>query len=284
MGDGDGREGPAGPVTVVGSGWLGNALAEAAGVAASPRRTFRADDVAPASTVFVASGRSSVAEGAGLATALGSELAHLREVLDACERAGARRVVVLGSSDVAGLAAVVNGQTAQAPVSTYGVVKAALEDECRLRAGQGMPVTTVRLAPVHGPGKRRTAALVRLARQPVVPLPGAGRHSIGFVLLTDAVRALLHLGRTPSPPVVSVGGGWTPVRELLAHLARAQRRRPRWLPVPAPAWALHRAASLPLPDALQWLVRVSLPRQVAMEVPVPVTALPDAAAMLVRSC
>ncbi|MFN2504761.1 MAG: hypothetical protein ABR540_11170, partial [Acidimicrobiales bacterium] len=161
-------------------------------------------------------------------------------------------------------------------------VKAALEDECRLRAADGMAVTSARLAAVHGPGKPRTAALVRLARRPVIPLPGGGRHSIGFVLLADAIRALLRLGGEAGAPVVSIGGGPTPLRDLLAHLARAQGKQPRWLPVPVTG--LQRLAPLELPDSLHWLLRLSLPREVAMEVPVPVTPLPQAAAMLVASC
>lgn len=279
---GDGGAG--GPVAVVGAGWLGSALASAAGVPAIPRRSFSADGIAGGATVFVASGRSSVPDGVRLAVALRSELEHLRHVLDACDKAGARRIVVLGSSDVAGLAPVVNGSTAQAPVSRYALVKAALEDECRLRAAAGLPVTSVRLAPVHGPGKARTAALVRLARLPVIPLPAGGRHSIGFVLLADAVRALIYLGQEATPPVVSIGGGHTPLRDLLGHLARAQGRTPRWVPVPAPASALRRAGSLPLPGSVQWLLRLSLPREVAMEAPVPVTPLAEATAMLVAAC
>jgi nucleoside-diphosphate-sugar epimerase len=268
----------------VGSGWLGSSIASAANAPVSARRNFTADRIDAHSTVFVASGRSSFPQGLSLAAALRSELEHLRAVLDACEKAQARQIVVLGSSDVAGLAPVVNGTSAPAPVSRYALVKAALEDECRLRAAAGLPVTSVRLAPVHGPGKARTAALVRLARLPVIPLPGGGRHSIGFVLLADAVRALLCLGQEATPPVVSVGGGHTLLRDLLGHLARAQGRTPRWVPVPAPASALRRAGSLPLPGSVQWLLRLSLPREVAMEAPVPVTPLPEAAAMLVATC
>lgn len=278
-------EGPSGrPAVVVGAGWLGSAIATAAGVPACPRRRFKADDISRGSTVFVASGRSSVPDEVGLAEGLRTELAHLRDVLDACDGAGARRVVVLGSSDVAGLAALVTGHTPQEPLTTYARVKAALEDECVARAAGGMPVTSVRLAPVHGPGKGRTAGLVGLIRRPVIPLPGGGWHSIGFVLLDDAVRALQWLAANPAPPVVSIGAGPTPLRELLEHLAEAQGTDPRFVPVPLPAAALRRAAPLPLPDALHWLLRLSLPREVVMEVPVPVTPLAEAAAMLVATC
>ncbi len=183
-----------------------------------------------------------------------------------------------------GLAAYVDGDTPQEPLTPYARVKAALEDECRLRAAGGMPVTSVRLGPVHGPGKPRSAGLVRLARAPVIPLPGGGRHSIGFVLLADAVRALLRVGGSSGPPVVSIGGGATPLGELLRQLARAQGRRPTLLPVPVPRAALHRLGHADLPDSVHWLLRLSLPREVAMQVPAFVTPLPEAAAMLVASC
>lgn len=273
----------AGVVTVVGSGWLGTAFSRApyTRVVARRSRELQLERLSP---VVVASGRSSVRAREGVGRAVGEELTHLRRVLDACERAEAPRIVVLGSSDVAGVAPEVRGRTPQAPLTPYAQVKAALEDECVLRASAGLPVTCVRLAPVHGQGKARSASLVRLARRPVVPLPGGGSHSIGFVLLDDALAAIAHLTRQPAPAVVSVGGGPTPLRALLDELARAQGGRPRWLPLPAPAPALRRLARLPMPEPLHWLVRLSLPRSVAMEVPVPVTPLPRAAAMLVASC
>jgi len=274
----------ANPVAIVGAGWLGRALARHFDVTAIPRRAFHADRVAPGSSVYVASGRSAISSDEDFSAALRAELAHLRSVLVACERAGARRVVVLGSSDVAGLDERVVGTSPLHPLTPYARVKAALEDECGLQHERGAPLTVVRLAPVHGPGKRRTATLLRLARQPVVPLPGNGRHSIGFVLLDDAVRALAELADRPSPCVVSVGAGHTPLRDLLDCLARAQAHHPRWAPIPLPRWALRRAATMTLPDHLHWIVRISLPRQVAMEVPVEVTPLPAAGRILVRTC
>lgn len=269
---------------VVGAGWLGSALGSTLRSVPVPRRRFSPADVERQSIVVVASGRALLPEGVALATALSAELGHLRTVLDACERVGVRRVVVLGSSDVVGTAAEVRGSTVQAPLTVYAKVKAALEDECVLRAEAGMPITCVRLAPVHGPGKAKTALLLRLARRPVVPLPGGGRQSVGFVLLDDVLAAVEWLGRHSAPPVVAVGDGRTPLRDLLKELAVAQGTDPRFVPLPVPSAALRRVAPLPMPEPLHWLVRLSLPRSVAMEVPVPVTPLPRAAAMLVASC
>lgn len=271
-------------VTVVGAGWIGGSLGERFDVVPRPRRSFVPEDIVSGSAVIVASGRPALSSADGFGAALSLELGHLRRVLDACQRARARRVVVLGSSDVAGLAERVVGASAQAPITRYAQVKAALEDECVLRADAGMPITTVRLAPVHGAGKARTASLIRLVRRPVVPLPGGGGHSIGFVLLDDAIRAIEWLGGHPAPPVVAIGAGPTPLRKLLEQLAIARGARPRFVTVPVPASGLRKVAPLPMPGPLYWLLRLSLPRVVEMEVPVPVTPLPQAAAMLVASC
>ena len=280
----DGSAATSNALNIVGTGWLGRSLADRAGVTPCARRSFTRSDVQPDSTVVVASGRSAIASDAAFGATLHEELGHLRAVLDACERANVHRVVVLGSSDVAGLAERVTGKSPQTPLTTYARVKAALEDECVRRAADGVPVTTVRLAPVHGPGKQRTASLLGLVRRPVIPLPGGGRHSIGFVLLEDTLCAIQWLAENPAPAVVAVGGGPTPLRQLLQHLAAAQGTHPRFVPVPLSAAALRKVAPLSLPDAFHWLLRLSLPREVAMEVPVPVTPLAQAAAMLVTTC
>lgn len=271
-----------GDLRIIGAGWLGRSLGVRAGVVPCPRRSLCFEDITPGSTVIVASGRSQVSD--SLACSLRAELDHLRAVLDACYSAAARRVVVLGSSDVTGLMPRVLGRTPHDPLTAYAKVKVALEDECKIRAETGMPITVARLAPVHGAGKDRSAALIAVARKPVIPLPGGGQHSIGFVLLDDALAAIQWLAENPAPSVVAVGGGYTGLEDLLRHLGAAQAARSRFLPIPIPAGALRKVARVSLPDSVQWLLRLSLPREVAMEVPVPVTPLAEAAAMLVATC
>src|SRR5207237_7700370 len=128
------------------------------------RRAFSPDLLPRGCRVLVASGRAALTAGRGFESSLAEELAHLRLVLDAAEEAGAERVVVLGSADVAGGSEVIDGRAPQGPRTRYAHVKAALEDECVIRHDRGLPVTSVRLAPVHGPGKRRSHALLRCAR------------------------------------------------------------------------------------------------------------------------
>lgn len=268
----------------IGAGWIGTALASSLNATLVSRRQFHPSAILSGCTVYVASGRSAIPQRDRTSEALRSELRHLRDVLDACEDANARRVIVLGSSDVAGLTEVVRGTSAQSPVTGYGEVKAAIEDECVRRASQGLPITHVRLAPVHGPGKQRTATMVQLARRRFIPVPGSARHSIGFVFLVDALRAIEYLGRQPAPAVVAVGGGYTPLGELLQSLARVQGVNARLLSVPVPRPVLRSLASARVPDGLHWLLRYSLPKTVEMEVPVDITPLTKVAATLVASC
>lgn len=276
---------------VVGSGWLGQALAASTGTQARPRRGIGSAEELPAGVpVLVASGRSSIARREDLPVALREELAHLRRVLDAAERAAASRIIVLGSSDVAGMAPEIRGTTPQDPRTVYAEVKAALEDECVLRHAAGAPVTCVRLAPVHGPGKARSRTLIRMSAWPVVPLPNGGRHSMGFVLLDDAIKAITWLAHkswdrpTPDSAVVSVGGGPTPLCDLLDALASAQGRRLRTVAVPVLAHAGGRSRMARRSERLQWALRLASPRAVMMDPPVEITPLVQAADILVRTC
>ena len=266
---------------VIGDGWIGRAVSSALGVRPIPRRTFDPRQLVEGSAVLVASGRAAVPASLGLAQSLKEELNHLRTVLDTCEQRGCTRIVVLGSSDVAGMAPTVTGASSQDPRTDYAAVKAAVEDECVLRRASGVPVSVVRLAPVHGPGKARTAHLARLARLHLVPVPNGGRRSIGFVLIDDAVGAVRWLLANPSTAVVAVGGGRTPLRSLLVALAEAQGTRVRLVPVPVPVESLAGPGYRRLPAMAQWMIRLSMERSVEMEVPTAVTPLEHAAKLLV---
>lgn len=269
---------------VVGAGWLGRMLATSLGTHCIRRRTFEGFQLPCDRAVVVASGRGQIARSEGLTKPLRDELAHLRHVLDGAHASRAPRVIVLGSSDVAGFAPVVTGTTPQDPHTTYAEVKAALEDECVERERGGLPVTSVRLAPVHGPGKSRTKSLIRLSAAPVVPVPGRATHSTGYVFAGDVVRAIQWLISHPAPAVQSVGAGDTPLVELLRCLAMAQGRSFRSIPVPFPAKSMARALGRRGPDNLQWLLRLASPRTVKMDPPVEPTPLSDAARMLVATC
>ena len=279
---GDSGDGARQPI-VLGSGWLGSAAARSMGVRAVPRRSSSVT-ISVGAPVLVASGRSELPATTGVAEALATELRHLRSTLDACADAGAARVIVLGSSDVAGLTGIIDGQSPQAPRTPYAAIKAAIEDECLLRRSLGQNIVVVRLAPVHGPGKPRTVTLCKVARWPIVALPNGGEHSVGFVLLDDAIAAIAWLlENDAAAPVVSVGAGAVPLRELLRALASAQgssmtiARLPR-----VPRFVL--TEGVRYPDRVEWLLRLALPRAIAMDVPVPISPLAMAAKRLLDPC
>lgn len=213
-----------------------------------------------------------------------AELAHLRQVLDVCAKRESPKVVVLGSSDVSGLEERITGSSPVNPRTPYARTKAALEEECVRRRNAELDVTTTRLAPAHGPGKQRTTALLRVARFPITPMPSCARHSIGFIHLSDAVAAVQWLLGHDAPPVVAVGAGHTPLKDLMEHLACAQDRRLRCLPVPMPARLVARLSTRALDPRLEWALRLALPRTVEMDIPNTPMPLAEAARLLVKEC
>jgi nucleoside-diphosphate-sugar epimerase len=269
---------------VVGSGWLGRAIARSLNVQPLPRRAFSSDDIPRHAAVVVASGRSWMPAGEDEGQFRSGELAHLRQVLDACDKQEARRVVVLGSSDVSGLAEQIRGTTPLNPRTPYARAKADLEEECVGHRRNDLDITTVRLAPAHGPGKQRTSALLRAARWPATPLPNCGRHSVGFIHVADAVKAVRWLLEHPAPPVVAVGAGHTPLRDLMEQLARAQGRRFRCLLMPMPAGLAALVAKRAMSPRAEWALRLALPRTVGMDLPITPIPLDEAARLLVETC
>ena len=247
---------------VIGAGWIGGHLASSLCVTAIPQR--RAADVVPPSggSLIIAGGRSSVAATDDLSAVVEEECSVLSAILERAHEVGSR-VVVLGSSDVCGSAAVITGSTPVDPLTPYARLKAARERVVVDAVDRGFDVVVARVAPVHGPGKAQTARLVRLARRRVIAVPGGVRHSVGFITLADLTSAILALASSDQRGVVSIGAGTTPVGDLLRALGRAQDITPRLMSVPVPfAERLARSRS----GGVAWLGRFALPRRVEMEV------------------
>lgn len=260
------------PTVVVGSGWLGRAIARASpGCIHTAQRDFDRSLVPAGAAMIVASGWSSLPHGEHDARVA----AELRDVATLLEVARERdaRIVVIGSSDVCGLAEAVSGSTPVDPVTRYGELKARRESLVVEAAHDGVDAVSVRLAPTHGPGKAQTARMVALASKPVIPLPRGGRYSVGFVTLADAVDAFVSLTTERSAEIVSVGAGPTDLRELLAAVASNE---PRFVPVPLPA-SIARRLAMSRSGRLAWIGRFSMPRSVAMEAPVTPSRLSVAA-------
>jgi nucleoside-diphosphate-sugar epimerase len=251
------------PIVVVGSGWLGSAVAAAvAGSTHMAQRSFDAARVPRGAAVVVASGWSSLAAD-DPEDKVRSELDDVARLLDTARGRDAR-IVVIGSSDVCGLAEVVSGSTAPSPVSRYGELKTRREALVVEAARDGVDAVAVRLAPAHGPGKAQTARMVSLATKPIVPLPRGGRYSVGFVTLADAVEAFVSLTTERSAEVVSVGGGVTELASLLRAIASNAGRTARIVPLPMPVPVARRLAGSKH-ARLAWAGRFASPRCVEME-------------------
>ncbi len=119
-------------------------------------------------------------------------------VLEACARAGVRRVVYASSSSVYGRSRPPFRETARLPrpASPYAESKREGEDLCRRFAKrQGMAIAMLRLFSVYGPGQRPDQALHRFARLAMdggaLPLYGNGSAERDYTYVGDASRAVV---------------------------------------------------------------------------------------------
>jgi nucleoside-diphosphate-sugar epimerase len=167
-----------------------------------------------------------------------------QRLLEAAVGVGRPRVILASSSSVYGnpRALPCREETALAPVSPYGVTKAAAEQLCRLYgAVHDLPVTILRLFTVYGPRQRPDMAFSRffqaLQRREEITIFGDGRQTRDFTYVDDVVAAFgraLRQGRAGGVYNVA-GGSRTSLREALALLAEVTGREPqiRWRPAQA---------------------------------------------------
>jgi nucleoside-diphosphate-sugar epimerase len=256
------HDSPRGRFLVVGNGWLGRAIAASMNAELVAQRDFTDSSVGEARTIVVASGVSSL-EHDEFQVAVQRELSDVARTLDS---AGTRqcRVVVLGSSDVCGLASDVTGATPANPVTAYGELKALREDLVVRAIADGANAAVARLAPVHGPGKAQTRRMLAVSRRAVVPLVGGGRHSVGFVTLSDAIGAIAALASDGTTGIRAIGAGRTEMRMLFRSLAAASGTKMHVLPVPVPRRVLA-ACSRSSNQKVAWFGRLGLDRTVHME-------------------
>jgi CDP-glucose 4,6-dehydratase len=138
-----------------------------------------------------------------------------RAVLAACERHGAERIVVAGTSRV-------NGPNGNRPCpedhplhprTPYDASKVEAE---ALALGSGLPVAATRVANIYGGGDRQTTRLVPTAvaaalrgTEPVLRTDGSPRHD--FIYVEDAVAAYLAIAEAVPAgargQVFNIGGG-----------------------------------------------------------------------------
>lgn len=154
--------------------------------------------------------------GAGFDAHLTDNVAVTARLLDAvAERPSIRRVVLASSSSVYG--AIHDGAADErrplAPVSPYGVSKAAVELLAGTYATRGVPVVSLRYFTVYGRGQRPDMAFSRIIEaartgEPFV-LRGDGTQVRDFTHVSDVARATIAAADLPLPPglVLNVGSG-----------------------------------------------------------------------------
>jgi nucleoside-diphosphate-sugar epimerase len=159
-----------------------------------------------------------------------------RHVVEAGERAGAGRLVLVSSMAAAGPTMPgrpLDGHEPPHPVTAYGRSKLAAEGV--VRAG-GLPWTIVRPPMVYGPRDQEVLKVFRMARVGVAPVLGDGTQELSAVYGPDLADALVAAGSTPASagrmyyachPEVFTGA------EMARAVGRAMGRRPTIVRVPA---------------------------------------------------
>ena len=141
----------------------------------------------------------------------------------ACVAAGVKRVVQISALG------------ADSGMTRYLLSKRAADDYL---ATLPLEWTIVRPAMVFGPGASSSRLFAKLARLPVVPLPGRGEQRVQPLHIDDLTEALVHLlgdASTHRARVELVGPQSFSLRELLAGLRAAKHLSPpRFLRVPMP--------------------------------------------------
>lgn len=199
-----------------------------------------------------------------------------QRLLEAAVQSGRTRVILASSSSVYGNAQQMpcREEAALAPVSPYGVTKAAAEQLCGLyHAVHGLPTTILRLFTIYGPRQRPDMAFSRflgaLQRGDEITVFGDGRQTRDFTYVGDVVESFwLALRRGQAGSVYNVAGGSrVALREVLRLMGDVTGREPRiqWQPAqPGDArdtWADIELAGRELGYGPQTNLRAGLARQ-----------------------
>lgn len=113
-------------------------------------------------------------------------------LLKAAEAAGARHLVHISSAAVQGRREPLDESPTTEPFSGYSLAKA-LGERLLLDHQSAVEVCIYRPTSVLAPERGLTRALVRLARLPVTPLPGAGNRPLPVAHIDNVAAAVAHL-------------------------------------------------------------------------------------------
>jgi nucleoside-diphosphate-sugar epimerase len=153
--------------------------------------------------------------GKSFAEYLDHNLAATQQLLEACLQTGRmRKIIISSSSSVYGTMRehYTNEQAPLAPLSPYGVTKAAMEQLCRVYINAyRLPIVILRYFTVYGPRQRPDMAFHRFYRQimcgEALQVYGDGRQTRDFTYVSDAVEAnLLAAARGEPGDICNIGG------------------------------------------------------------------------------
>jgi nucleoside-diphosphate-sugar epimerase len=155
-------------------------------------------------------------------------LVATQRLLEASLRAGLARFVFASSSSVYGHVSERPARESDrpAPVSPYGLTKAACEDLIDLyRRVHGLSAVSLRYFTAYGPRQRPDMAFASFIRSVLSGGPlrvlGDGNQTREFTYVTDAVAATIAAAELGTEPVYNIGGGTTTT--LLEAIAQIEK-------------------------------------------------------------
>ncbi len=159
----------------------------------------------PGDVVFHLAARAGVQDswGEGFETTMRSNVLGTQRVFEAALARGCARVVAASSSSIYGETAAPAGARIVAPVSPYGVSKAACEQLADVYGERGLDVVCMRYFTVFGARQRPDMAFHRLFRSAspglddVFPLRGTGEQRREFTHVSDIAEATVLAGFVP---------------------------------------------------------------------------------------